>query len=81
MEDVENEADENLTNEEAEREEESDETKELESEALKSELKTSYKMLLDTLSQAYPKTIEQVKLFVHEMRRITLLREELWLGT
>ncbi len=25
--------------------------------------------------------IEQVKLFVHEMRRITLLREELWYGT
>lgn len=71
---------ENLTNKEADRDE-NDESKELESEALKSELKTSYKQLLDTLSQAYPKIIDQVKLFVHEMRRITLLREELWLGT
>jgi hypothetical protein len=61
--------------------EEEIESKELESEALKSELKTSYKILLDTLNQAYPKVIDQVKLFVHEMRRITLLREELWLGT
>lgn len=52
-----------------------------ESEAVKSELKTSYKMLMDTLSQEYPRAIEQVKMFVHEMRRITLLREELWLGT
>lgn len=76
--------DENLANNEEERgvrEEERDESKEMETEALKSELKTSYKLLLDTLNQAYPKTIEQVKLFVHEMRRITLLREELWLGT
>ena len=47
----------------------------------KSELKNSYKYLLDTLAQANPMMTEQVKLFVHELRRITLLREELWFGT
>lgn len=60
---------------------EENEDKNLDSEAIQSELKTSYKSLLDTLTLTYPKTIDQVKLFVHEMRRITLLREELWLGT
>jgi hypothetical protein len=45
------------------------------------ELKNTYKYLLNTLSESNPNTIEQVKLFVHEMRRITLLREELWCGT
>lgn len=74
--DVDEENEENLANEEA-RVDEND----LQSEAFKSELKTSYKLLLETLNAAYPKTIDQVKLFVHEMRRITLLREELWLGT
>ena len=47
----------------------------------KVELKNSYKYLMDTLAETNPKMIEQVKLFVHEMRRITLLREELWIGT
>ena len=45
------------------------------------ELKNSYKCLLDTLAETNPKMIDEVKLFVHEMRRVTLLREELWLGT
>lgn len=47
----------------------------------KVELKNTHKYLLDTLSEMNPKMIDQVKLFVHEMRRITLLREELWYGT
>ncbi len=45
------------------------------------ELKNTYKYLLDTLSETNPKMIDEVKLFVNEMRRITLLREELWYGT
>ena len=47
----------------------------------KVELRNSYKYLLDTLIETNPKMIDEVKLFVHELRRITLLREELWFGT
>lgn len=47
----------------------------------KVELKNSYKCLLDALAETNPRMIDEVKLFVHEMRRVTLLREELWLGT
>ena len=65
--------------EDAEEEEEDDE--EIRNEEKKVELKNSYKCLLDTLAQTNPKMIDEVKLFVHEMRRVTLLREELWLGT
>jgi len=58
-----------------------DEEEEIVNEEKKVELKNSYKCLLDTLSETNPKMIDEVKLFVHEMRRVTLLREELWLGT
>ena len=60
---------------------ESGDEQEIEKEEKKVELKNSYKYLLDTLVESNPKMIEEVKLFVHEMRRITLLREELWVGT
>ena len=43
------------------------------------ELKNSYKCLLDTLAKTYQKMIDEVKLFVREMRCVTLLQEELWL--
>lgn len=36
---------------------------------------------MNTLNDSNRNMIDQVKLFVHEMRRITLLREELWYGT
>ena len=71
-------------NENEENEEEVEEEEEgtmLEEEKKLSELKSTYKCLLDTLSETNPKVIDEVKLFVHEMRRITLLREELWYGT
>jgi serine/threonine-protein kinase SMG1 len=61
--------------------EEEDEEKAIMHEEKKVELKNNYKYLLDTLLSSNPKMIEQVKLFVNEMRRITLLREELWYGT
>lgn len=57
------------------------EEEEMSQEENKNELKSAYKYLLDTLAESNPKVIDQVKLFVHEMRRITLLREELWYGT
>ncbi len=75
--------DDNEVNEQEEEEEEEDEEddEEMTTEEKKVELKNSYKCLLDTLAQTNPKMIEEVKLFVHELRRVTLLREELWLGT
>ena len=60
---------------------ESEDEEEIVNEEKKVELKNSYKYLLDTLAENSPRMIDEVKLFVHEMRRITLLREELWIGT
>ena len=57
-----------------------DEMEITEKEEKKVELKNSYKYLLDNLVGSNPRMIEEVKLFVHEMRRITLLREDLWVG-
>lgn len=76
-----NQADAEQDNPDAENEEEDDEEKAKIHEEKKVELKNNYKYLLDTLLSSNPKMIEQVKLFVNEMRRITLLREELWYGT
>ena len=61
--------------------EEEDDENEIMHEEKKVELKNNYKYLLDTLFGTNPKMIEEVKLLVNEMRRITLLREELWYGT
>jgi PI-3-kinase-related kinase SMG-1 len=60
---------------------EQDDEQEIVHEEQKVELKNMYKYVLDTLTEKNPKMIDEVKLFVHEMRRITLLREELWFGT
>ena len=60
---------------------ETEDEEELVSEERKVELQNSYKYLLDTLIGTDARMIEEVKLFVHELRRITLLREELWIGT
>ncbi len=61
-------------------EEEDESADEGETEEKKVELKKTYKYLLDALVGSEPRRIEEVKLFVGEMRRITLLREELWIG-
>jgi len=60
--------------------EEDESADEGETEEKKVELKNTYKYLLDALVGSEPRRIEEVKLFVGEMRRITLLREELWIG-
>jgi len=61
-------------------EEEDESADEGETEEKKVELKNTYKYLLEALVGSEPRRIEEVKLFVGEMRRITLLREELWIG-
>lgn len=62
-------------------EDEAEDEEEIVKEEKQVELKNSYRYLLDTLTGVSPRMIEEVKLFVHELRRITLLREELWIGT
>ncbi|CAF1174376.1 unnamed protein product [Didymodactylos carnosus] len=41
----------------------------------------SFRLLFDILSETNSHVVSQVKLFVYELRRITVLWEELWLGT
>lgn len=54
---------------------------ESDAEEVSSSLQSSFKVLVDTLSKQDPETISQVQLLVKELRRITLLWDELWLGT
>lgn len=44
-----------------------------------SSLSSCFSSLLDTLSQESPETVQQVQLFVRELRRITILWDEKWL--
>lgn len=44
-----------------------------------SELRFCFDLLLDTLSKQAPETVNQVQLLVCELRRVTLLFDELWL--
>lgn len=44
-------------------------------------MQNCYTSLLDTLALQNPNLISQTKLFVHELRRITVLWDELWIGT
>ncbi|KAJ1529376.1 hypothetical protein ONE63_006163 [Megalurothrips usitatus] len=44
-------------------------------------LKTCFLAMVETLSKQAPESISQVQQFVLELRRITLLWDELWLGT
>lgn len=44
-------------------------------------MQNCYTSLLDTLGQHNPNLIAQTKLMVHELRRITVLWDELWIGT
>lgn len=60
-----------ITDEEAERN--------VESEWKNSSLIFCFNSLLDTLSMQSPKTVSQVQLLVRELRRISLLWDELWL--
>ncbi|KYB28836.1 serine/threonine-protein kinase SMG1 [Tribolium castaneum] len=44
-------------------------------------LQSCFRTMVDTLSKQDPETIAQVQTLVKELRRITLLWDELWLGT
>ncbi|KAI2799164.1 Serine/threonine-protein kinase smg1 [Blomia tropicalis] len=44
-------------------------------------IQNCYTSLLDSLSVQNPNLITETKLFVHELRRITVLWDELWIGT
>lgn len=44
-------------------------------------LRNCFQSMVDTLSKQAPTAVEQVQTFVTELRRVTLLWDELWLGT
>jgi hypothetical protein len=44
-------------------------------------MQNCYAALVETLSQQSPQLISQTKTFVHELRRITVLWDEVWIGT
>ncbi len=44
-------------------------------------MQNSFRLIYNVLSEANAHVVGQVKLFVHELRRVTVLWDELWLGT
>nr|MBE5726627.1 no-on-and-no-off transient C [Cucujiformia] len=64
-----------------ENEDDENDNYESDTEEVTSSLQSSFKVMVDTLSKQDPDTIAQVQLLVRELRRITLLWDELWLGT
>ena len=44
-------------------------------------MKNSFRLLYNTLAETNADVVGQVKSFVHELRRVTVLWDELWLGT
>lgn len=62
--------------------EEDEEEEEMNSQSVDScIMQNCYTSLLDTLALQNPNLISETKLFVHELRRITVLWDELWIGT
>nr|NVI76409.1 no-on-and-no-off transient C [Cucujiformia] len=64
-----------------ENEDDDNDNYESDSEEVSNSLQSSFKNMVDTLSKQDPEIISQVQLLVKELRRITLLWDELWLGT
>ena len=44
-------------------------------------MQQSFRLLYNVLAETNAHVVGQVKLFVHELRRVTVLWDELWLGT
>jgi PI-3-kinase-related kinase SMG-1 len=44
-------------------------------------MQSSFRLIYNVLSETNAHVVGQVKLFVHELRRVTVLWDELWLGT
>ncbi len=68
-----------------EEEEESEEIDEDDDDVEKQEtvlaMQNSFRLIYNVLSETNAHVVGQVKLFVHELRRVTVLWDELWLGT
>ncbi|KAJ8935611.1 hypothetical protein NQ318_017349 [Aromia moschata] len=71
----------NDSNDDNELNEDDDNNYESDNEESTNTLQTCFKTMVDTLSKQDPETIAQVQTLVKELRRITLLWDELWLGT
>nr|NVI76418.1 no-on-and-no-off transient C [Cucujiformia] len=70
-----------VNDEEADNYDEDNYESDTEDTAMSNTLQTCFKTMVDTLSKQDPETIAQVQTLVKELRRITLLWDELWLGT
>ena len=44
-------------------------------------LQSGYHTIVESLADGNPRLVSEVQEFVHELRRVTLLWEELWLGS
>ncbi|KAJ8940266.1 hypothetical protein NQ314_010760 [Rhamnusium bicolor] len=71
----------NESNDDNELNEDDDNNYDSDNEESTNTLQTCFKTMVDTLSKQDPETIAQVQTLVKELRRITLLWDELWLGT
>jgi PI-3-kinase-related kinase SMG-1 len=71
--------DDNEEEEESEDIEEEDDDIEKQENALA--MQNSFRLIYNVLSETNANVVGQVKLFVHELRRVTVLWDELWLGT
>jgi serine/threonine-protein kinase SMG1 len=69
-----------VQDEEDEMDEDEDDEEEPEDVGENSVLRSCFLQMVDTLSQQAPSSISQVRLLVSELRRITVLWDELWLG-
>ncbi|XP_059470336.1 serine/threonine-protein kinase SMG1 isoform X2 [Neocloeon triangulifer] len=69
-----------VQDEEDDIEDDEEEDEEPEDECQNSVLRSCFLAMVDTLSQQAPASINQVRLLVSELRRITVLWDELWLG-
>ncbi|XP_070580922.1 serine/threonine-protein kinase SMG1-like [Ptychodera flava] len=63
------------------KDEDDDEDEDEDDEANRSMLQNAFGYILDNLAKFNPTLVSQVQVMVQELRRITLLWEELWLGT
>jgi PI-3-kinase-related kinase SMG-1 len=73
------------TEEEDDEEEETEDVEDEDDDVEKQEsvlaMQNSFRVLYNVLSETNAHVVGQVKLFVHELRRVTVLWDELWLGT
>lgn len=67
--------------EESEDIEDDEEEEDMEKQKTVLAMQDSFRLIYNVLYETNADVVDQVKLFVHELRRVTVLWDELWLGT